>query len=906
MFLSAAPVGTFYGDGQVQTALLDFTFDDTPVLEETEHGVLISLDGEETWLAEGDPVVPVRESTILLPQGMRITSVETTYGDSGTVVGSGVQRLASPVALPLGGSLDPDDAWSTVVSTSFPAQASVTYSNHTLSGYNLGTLRVFPVQYDSTADTLTYHSSISVTVTTTRVDGDEMMAVRDSAADWQRVAQAVDNPEALDSYTLGVPDDVAAPDLGPQLGAASNVEYVIITSNSLVNSFQPLVNQKIARGLSAGIMTTESIYAGYSGVETGDNADKIRHFLMAAYTSLGTRWVLLGGDVDVVPQRGVYASQGSTIDYSLATDMYYACLDGPWNGDGDGVWGEQNDGYGGGDIDLTAEVYIGRAPVSNSTEAANFVAKTIRYETTAHANPTTAVWLGEQLDSNTWGSYSAIPIRDQVMPDDWNLIERYDSAGGWSGSDLLGDLNASPHLVNHLGHANSTYNARLYNSQVAGLSNTDPYFMYSQGCYSGSFDSHDLAIAEKHVVDDHGALGVVMNSRYGWYMPGSTPSASHHYAMQFWDAVFNEDMLHLGQANQDSKDDNMYRVGATGVYRWIHFETNLFGDPETPLQIGQLPPGPPAADGQTPGLYNPHASDFLLRDSNDGGTAQHDFIYGAAGAGWTPLAGDFDGDGIDTIGLYDPATSRFMLRNANSSGLADCTFLYGPGGAGWQPIVGDFDGDGTDTIGLYDPATSRFYLRNSNSTGIAELKFVYGPAGLGWQPIVGDFDGDGTDTIGLYNPATSWLFLRNSNTTGVADLKYVYGPPGAGWQPIVGDFNDDGTETCGLYDPAASQFFLRNSNTTGVAEVKFYYGLGNAGWEPIIGKWIAAEGSPAEVTPSDAGLLGGGRPRAEWDAALVEYDLVDPSGFGVRTPHHGLRRGPATSEIDLLLTQGIV
>jgi len=587
--------GIFSGDSETQAAVFEFTFEGSPVLEDLGAGVIVGLDGEATWLATGDPVVPVRESTILLPAGMRITSVEVSYADAGVVLGTGVQLLAAPGAVPFAADLDDLCSGSTVVSTSFGEQDAVEYSNQTIFGYNVGTLNVFPIEYDTLTETLIYHSEVSVRVATAAVADEGALGVRNSEADRAAVAELVDNPAALDDYA--VPESPSG--VSPLLPGGGPYEYVIITSNALAGSFQPLVNQKISRGLTAGIVTTETIYADYSGTETGDNADRIRSFIADAYTNWGTQWVLLGGDVEVVAQRGVYSKVTVTqdgepvdlIETDLPTDMYFACLDGTWNGDGDGIWGESNDGAAGGDIDLMPEVYIGRAPVSNAAEAANFVAKTVRYETTTHPNATTAVWLGEQLDDVTYGSYSGIPIREQCLPDDWTVVERYDSAGGWSATDLINDLNASPHLVNHLGHANQTYNARLYRSQVDALTNADPYFIYSQGCMSGSFDTHDVSIAEQHVVAEQGAFAVVMNSRYGWYWPGSTPGASHYYAKEFWDAAFNEGLTHLGQANHDSKVDNLFRVGSTGVYRWIHFETNLLGDPETPFQIGDTPQG---------------------------------------------------------------------------------------------------------------------------------------------------------------------------------------------------------------------------------------------------------------------------------------------------------------------------
>ncbi|MFH1918930.1 MAG: C25 family cysteine peptidase, partial [Planctomycetota bacterium] len=634
---NSAPVGVFTGGAESQTAVFDFSFDGTPILQDVAGGAIVTLAGEESWVSTGDPVMPVRESTILLPVGMEITSIDVTYLDTGTVIADGVELLAAPAALPFSeGGVEAINDWTTLVNTSFHEQDAVLYSNYTISGYHVGTLRIFPMEYDAAAGTLSYHTEVSVMVTVGAAEDGGNVSVRGSEADHLRVAALVDNPEALSDYPLPAATSGGE---SPMLPAAGQYDYVIVTSSALEASFQPLVNQKIARGLTATTVSTETIYANYSGTETGDNADRIRHFIADAYANWGTQWVLLGGDAEVLPQRAVYASVGSTVDTALPTDLYYAALDGTWNGDGDNLWGESNDGTGGGDIDLVPEVYIGRAPVSNTTEAGNFVSKTIRYETTPHANATTAVWLGEQLDSGTWGSYSAIPIRDQSIPDDWNLIERYDSAGGWTGSDFVGDLNASPHLVTHLGHSNETYNARLVNSYVAGLTNVDPYLMYSQGCYSGAFDTHNISIAEQHVVDDHGAFGVVMNTRYGWYMPGSTPGASHYYAREFWDAAFNEGHSHLGEVAQDAKDDNMFRVGSTGVYRWIHFTSTLFGDPETPLQIG----GGPSAGGEIHGA--------VAEDANADGQRQ---------VGETGLAGhtvflDLDDDGARDVGTVTTA-----------------------------------------------------------------------------------------------------------------------------------------------------------------------------------------------------------------------------------------------------------
>ena len=64
------------------------------------------------------------------------------------------------------------------------------------------------------------------------------------------------------------------------------------------------------------------------------------------------------------------------------------------------------------------------------------------------------------------------------------------------------------------------------------------------------------------------------------------------------------------------------------------------------------------------------------------------FHYGGGGA--TPLAGDWDGDGGDTVGLYVGATGAWFLRNANAGGPADLVFGYGSAGA--APLSGNWNG----------------------------------------------------------------------------------------------------------------------------------------------------------------------------------------------------------------------
>lgn len=98
-------------------------------------------------------------------------------------------------------------------------------------------------------------------------------------------------------------------------------DYLIVTDNqqwdpvtmtptgqvsNMVDAFQNLVNWKKKRGLSARVVTITDIVQGtYGDFKTGarDLQEVIRNFLKWAYSNWNITWVLLGGDVNIVPIR---------------------------------------------------------------------------------------------------------------------------------------------------------------------------------------------------------------------------------------------------------------------------------------------------------------------------------------------------------------------------------------------------------------------------------------------------------------------------------------------------------------------------------------------------------------------------------------------------------------------------
>jgi len=275
-----------------------------------------------------------------------------------------------------------------------------------------------------------------------------------------------------------------------------------------------------------------------------------------------------------------------------------------------------------------------------------------------------------------------------------------------------------------------------------------------------------------------------------------------------------------------------------------------------------------AAAHSAPGRYSAALGRFFLEEGDGSGGTQA-FDFGPPAAGWLPVAGDWDGDGFDSVGLYDPLAGVFHLVDRNGPGPADHVVAFGRPGAGWLPVTGDWDGDGRDTIGLYDPGAARFHLRSALAMGPADLVFAFGPPGAGWLPLVGDWDGDGRDSVGLFAPSTSVFYLRDENTAGPAHRTFVYGAAGVSWLPVTGDWDGDGRDGVGLWDRAAC-FHLRNATTAGPADRARSVPMPATHWAPRAPAPLAGRWRPGRCRAAGEGTAPAG---PDWLRELILYEL---------------------------------
>ncbi|OQX77140.1 MAG: hypothetical protein B6D61_07640, partial [Bacteroidetes bacterium 4484_249] len=95
----------------------------------------------------------------------------------------------------------------------------------------------------------------------------------------------------------------------------------------------------------------------------------------------------------------------------------------------------------------------------------------------------------------------------------------------------------------------------------------------------GGYSSSDC-FAENITTLETAEVANIGNSRYGWGQHNSTDGASQYFDRQFYDAIFGENITFIGDANADSKEDNVAFISShEGAIRWCFYELNLFGDP---------------------------------------------------------------------------------------------------------------------------------------------------------------------------------------------------------------------------------------------------------------------------------------------------------------------------------------
>jgi hypothetical protein len=574
----------------------------------------------------GEPQLPVQPVRILVPFGRQAARIEVVPAAKLAVPGRfDIAPAQRQFPLSYTGPIEKTAPNPAVYrqAAAYPGRNFDPPGEQRKKSYPFVQTLLYPVEYHPLSGALFYFPEIRVRVVLE--PGAVTLRSRSlTSGDKSDIQNLVDNPQSIESY----PGESGAeiPSLGERslFLPAGDYKYLIITPNQFAGSdFTKLIAHKQARGTTAKIVTTEWIYANYSGLRPdggSDNQTRIRNFITDAYNTWGTEYVLLGGAAAHIPVR-YFRGVDYLDDTDVPADLYYGCLDGTFDENGDGIYGQIIDGMDGGEVDLYHEVYIGRAPVENTSEVAQFVSKTLAYDKAADNYLHVAGMLGEYMGSYQGRHDYATPTMEEIRLGASTHghttvgFENSDSAGyfithhgqdgtingfppplydaegyRWSKETLIDWINKGRgaykgvQILNHMGHCHYEYCLKLDNEDLSKLSNTRPFFVYSHGCQAGGFDRRDC-FAEEITTMKYGAVAAVMNSRYGYHAGDSTNSLSARFNRSFWHAVLGEGITELGRANAFSKEINAALVSIPYLWRYVYYEINLFGDPQLRLKV---------------------------------------------------------------------------------------------------------------------------------------------------------------------------------------------------------------------------------------------------------------------------------------------------------------------------------
>ncbi len=289
----------------------------------------VRLRGAEVERTPGFPELPYLARTVVLPPGALLKDVAATEGKEISIPGVGLVAWAQPPQagrepvppqLPPGGpyshtraepidmdpALDQYPVWP-------PKLAKIAGEEVTASGYRLVTLKVYPVRWNRAQGSLGLLSSLSADIVHS---GGSLKPPREdypTAMELEYITAVAANAQAVPRIPI------------PPTPEELDAEYLIITDNynwsanrtretmllgDIVREFRRLAQWKTERGVKAEVVTISDIVGGrYGDFVTGalDLQETIRNFLKHARRSWHTYWVLLGGDVGILPPREAVA-----------------------------------------------------------------------------------------------------------------------------------------------------------------------------------------------------------------------------------------------------------------------------------------------------------------------------------------------------------------------------------------------------------------------------------------------------------------------------------------------------------------------------------------------------------------------------------------------------------------------
>jgi hypothetical protein len=504
----------------------------------------------------GAPMLPLETIFIKLPNGEKIGDIEIVYENEENIrlkkALKPIQRQQPLLSSKNLGIIPPQQPYYS--QERFPAEKLIS-SGHGYSGNSkIGRISFYSAQYLPLQKTLVFPQKIIINYELIPDPAQRKNKLPDSFASWQI------------QQNMGIKVNRDAPE----------PVYLLVLPEQFLAAYQPLIEWRQKQGINVLVGIYEEIVANRSGV---DEQQMLRDYVRDKYQEYGVSHLTIGADDSIIPSRITFAfdcNYGSQIDENeLLCDMYFGCLDGSWDANGNQIYGEDDD-----NPDYLAEVFVSRIPAENSFQVSSYVEKLIGYEQGNIEEYQKAGGFSMELWSGSNSQVCQQFIYDKYFPDDYEIDFLY---GQNNNDENAYDLiNSNLNCAQHTGHGWFTVlsleDGNINQNNLYNMQNDWGGIFYSIGCWTAALD-YD-AIGEDIVRKlDSGFLGYIGNSRYGWGAPAAPGFGfSEFYQKEMFRLFFQEEIYDLAALNYSQKIPYFPYFSGKSIYKWVGYELNALGD----------------------------------------------------------------------------------------------------------------------------------------------------------------------------------------------------------------------------------------------------------------------------------------------------------------------------------------
>ena len=235
-----------------------------------------------------EPAVPYHPLRILVPQNVEDVPFSITLEK--TIIYDDIDMEANPAPMTTNGMKITGYG----IATSSVLSPVVNNGIVNYGGFKYLYLKITPFIYNKETRQLSFANNVRLSFPTLP-NNNTKINTSDLPPKYKSIAERVYNAnDILNYYPV---------QSTPSRDYDEPVDYLVITCDSLVESFSELTEWKNRKGLYTKVISVESIYDDYSNPSYYEKGNLVKECLFEYCYYHGTKWVLLGGDNTIVPVR---------------------------------------------------------------------------------------------------------------------------------------------------------------------------------------------------------------------------------------------------------------------------------------------------------------------------------------------------------------------------------------------------------------------------------------------------------------------------------------------------------------------------------------------------------------------------------------------------------------------------